>query len=45
MKKIESGGSLSDKEIKDIITAIKKCQNDNICPKELMPGLFCCSVR
>ena len=39
VRKVESGGQLSDKEIKDIITALKKYRNENIRLGELMPVL------
>jgi F0F1-type ATP synthase delta subunit len=44
VRKVESGSPLSDKEIKDIITALKKYRNENIRLKELIPGkkLFVC---
>ena len=39
MKKIKSGGALSDKDIKDIIAALKKYKHENIRLGELMPGM------
>ena len=44
VRKVESGGQLSDKEIKDIITALKKYRNENIRLGELIPGIkiFAC---
>ena len=40
VKRIESGGSLSDKNIKDIIAALKKYKHENIRLAELMPGVY-----
>ena len=40
MKKIKSGGALSDKDIKDIIAALKKYKHENIRLGELMPGMY-----
>ena len=40
VKRIESGGSLSDKDTKDIIAAFKKYKHENIRLGELMPGVY-----
>ena len=37
---MKAGGSLSDKDIKDIIAALRNLKNNSIRAQELMPGML-----